>query len=178
MTDCISQATFSFLEKLPVRISFDGGQMTADGGLPLIRQVDDQFGLTKRFANALVEWRDPAFITHAMHDFVRSRAYAIVAGYEDGNDFTRLREDPLLKACCDRLQGNAALPSQPSISRFENNAARGGVAAARRVLLDHYVQKWKRRFERPTRVTLDIDTTDDPTHGSRASRFLETPRWG
>ena len=78
-----------------------------------------------------------------------------------------MRKEPLFKAACDRGLDDAALASQPSLSRFENRAAKGGLGAAKDVLLDHFIGRYKRRFTRPRCLTLDLDTTDDPTHGQQ-----------
>ena len=160
-----TQADFDF--KKTLRVTFDGGVISGDGGLPLVRQLDDHLGLTRRFAEALHDPRNPVFITHPAHDLVRSRVYGILHGYEDCNDFGHLRSDVLFKAACDRLDGDPELPSQPTLSRFENRATLDDLMAGRETLLEHFIRRWKIRFERPRSVTLDVDTTDDPTHGQQ-----------
>ena len=96
---------------------------------------------------------------HPLPELVRERVFGIAQGYEDCNDAATLRDEPLFKAVCG-AEDDFVLASQPTLSRFENRAARGGLEAARHVLLDHFVGRYKRRFIRPKRLMLDVDTTD------------------
>jgi len=170
VTDCNStppQAAFTFFRPQQVTVTFDDGHISNDAGVLLLRQLDDKLGLTRGLARSLVEWRNPLLVEHSLLDLVRERVFAIGQGYEDCNDAASLREEPLFKAVCDRGADGAALASQPSLSRFENRAAKGGLGAAKQVLTDHFIRRYKRRFTRPRRLTLDLDTTDDPAHGQQ-----------
>jgi hypothetical protein len=102
-----------------------------------------------------------------MLDFVRSRVLAIAQGYEDCNDFDTLRTEPLFMAVNDRLDGDAPLPSQPTLSRFENSLGIEDLVAGRDVLLEHFIARHRREGTRPSELTLDMDSTDDPTHGQQ-----------
>jgi hypothetical protein len=173
MTECNStptQAGFTFFRPQQVTVTFDEGEITTDAGALLLRQLDDRLGLSASLAGALREWRNPVFVVHSLHEMVRERVFGIAQGYEDCNDAATLRQDVLFKAIC-RGQDDVALASQPTLSRFENRATRGGLEAARFVLLDHFIGRYKRRFTRPSRLTLDLDTTDDETHGQQELAF-------
>jgi hypothetical protein len=174
MTECNSistQAAFTFFRPQQVTVTFDEGDITTDAGALLLRQLDDRLGLTAALAAALREWRNPIFVVHPLHELVRERVFGIAQGYEDCNDAASLRDEPLFKAIC-RGGDDVALASQPTLSRFENRAARGGLEAARHVLLDHFIGRYRRRFTRPRRLVLDIDTTDDATHGQQELAFF------
>lgn len=138
MTDCSAgesdaQADFPFFPRGKLMVTFDDGHISADAGVLLLRQLDDQLGLTKALAESLVDWRDPRFIVHSLHDLVRERVFGIAQGYEDGNDASALRDEPLFKvACSERDVDGGALASQPSLSRFENRAAGRGLAMAKK----------------------------------------------
>jgi hypothetical protein len=176
MTECSAatsdaQALFPFFRHGTLTTSFNDGHISSDAGVLLLRQLDDRLGLTKALAEALVEWRNPVFIVHSMHDLVRERVYGIAQGYEDGNDASTLRNEPLFKvACTERDVDGGALASQPSLSRFENRAAGRGLGMAKRVGLMHFIRRNKRKHIR--RLTLDLDTTDDPTHGQQELSFF------
>lgn len=170
MKEAATQAEFAHVKKA-LRVSFDAGVITADAGLPLVRQADDRLGLTRCLADALGDPRTGP-VVHSLHDLVRCRVYGIVAGYEDCNDFTTLRRDPMFKAACGRLRSDAELPSQPTLSRLENQITIEQYAAAQWVLLEHFIDRHKRRFKRPRSITLDVDTTDDPTHGQQQFAFF------
>jgi hypothetical protein len=96
--------------------------------------------------------------------------YQVAAGYVDGNDATTLRHDPLLKACCTgELGADAALASQPTFSRLENSITRSDLYRIADVLADAYVASYTKR---PKEIILDLDTTDDPTHGAQQLAFF------
>jgi len=174
MTECIpssTQAAFTFFHPRRVTVTFDEGDITTDAGALLLRQLDDRLGLTAALASALRDWRNPIFVLHTFHEMVRERVFGIAQGYEDCNDAASLRDAPLFKAIC-RGQDEVALASQPTLSRFENRAARGGLEAARHVLLAHFIDRYKCRSTRPRRLVLDVDTTDDETHGQQELAFF------
>lgn len=159
-TDCISPIELQFQRKSLV-LSADAPDISSDGGVLLLRQVDDRIGLTQRFAARLEDHRDPERRRHDRHEQLRQRAYQIALGYEDCNDADRLRHDPAIQHACDSEE---ALSSQSTLSRWENE-----------VTGHELVQLW-REFERQyvdaldpetPFVVLDIDGTDDPTHGSQ-----------
>jgi hypothetical protein len=62
------------------------GQLSSDAGLLPVRQFDQRSGLTRAFAEALDDSRDPDLTDHTYLEMVRSRVYGILAGYEDRND--------------------------------------------------------------------------------------------
>lgn len=171
MRKTATQAEFSHFKKKPVRVAFSAGAVTGDAGLPLVKVLDDRLGLTARFAALLSDHRS-ADVRHSLHDLVRSRVYPILHGYEDCNDLTRLRHDPMFKAACDRLKADDPLPSQPTLSRFENGASPKDVIAGGEVFLEHYIERHQRQHRRPRAITLDMDTTDDPTHGQQELSFF------
>src|SRR5215468_977008 len=113
------QQTFDFLGTSLV-VEPSAGQLTSDAGLLPFRQLDDQLGLTRDFAAALDDPRDPDLIDHTPRQMVRSRVFGILAGYADQNDHDTLRHDPLFKLLADRRPSQPPLASQPTLSRFEN----------------------------------------------------------
>ena len=174
MTECSStstQAAFTFFHPQRVTVTFDEGDVTTDAGVLLLRQLDDRLGLTAALASALRDWRNPIFVLHPLQEMLRERVFGIAQGYEDCNDAASLRDESLFKAIC-RDGDDVALASQPTLSRFENRAALGGLEAARHVLLDSFIGRYKRRFIRPKRLMLDVDTTDDQTHGQQDLAFF------
>ena len=79
----------------PLVIEPSAGQLSGDAGLLPVRQFDQRIGLTRAFADALDEPRDPDFTAHTFLEMVRSRVYGILAGYADQNDHDTLRHDPV-----------------------------------------------------------------------------------
>jgi len=97
---------------MPIGIEPSPGQRSGDAGLPPIRQFDERVGLTRAFADALDDPRDPDLTEHPFPEMVRSRVHGILAGYADQNDHDTLRSDPVCKLRADRSPDDADLASQ------------------------------------------------------------------
>jgi Transposase DDE domain group 1 len=169
MAACIAQLSLDFHPTLPIRVAFDAPHISSDGGLLLLRQMDDRLGLSKRLAALLPDERDPSKVKHARREQVRQRLYQIALGYADCNDADRLRHDPLLKSVCDRMPQAGSLSSQPTLSRLENAVDAGTLRAVLREVEEQYVSSFARA---PEVIVLDIDSTDDPTHGQQQLSFF------
>jgi len=139
--------------------------ISSDGGALLLRQVDRRLGLLDAVAATLPDPRDHRYVEHPLVELLRQRVYGIALGYEDCNDATTLRRDPVLKACCDLDPlADQYLASQPTLSRLENEAGPKACYLLARVILESY---FVRHRKRPKRLILDLDTTADPTHGQQ-----------
>lgn len=160
---------FTDLAKRPVTVRFDQERGSSDGGAVLLGAADRRLELSEALAGCIQDDRDPLRVRHEMEDLVRQRVYAIACGYPDGNDAARLSSDPVHKLLVGRdPMGEGDLASQPTLSRFENGADRAdlfrmGTALAERVIARHR----RRRRGRARVVTIDLDQTDDPTHGQQ-----------
>jgi hypothetical protein len=171
MTECTTkQLTFPYYKRRQLTVDFEGGEITSDAGLLLIRQADDRLGLMKGLVGCIRDSRDSRYIDHNMETMMRQRIYQVVAGYEDCNDADYLRCDPVFKAACDRLLSDDALASQPTLSRLENSVTRTDMYRVGEYFVDLYIRRKKK--EKPKRIILDIDGTDDPTHGGQQLTFF------
>lgn len=144
---------------------FDGPQLTSDGGLVWLAEVDATLGLSARLTDAIPEWRT-GFIQHSRLELLRQRLYQIACGYEDQDDADTLRHDPLFKLACGRLPEDGPLASQPTLSRFENAIDARTCRRLATALLGLYLDE-RGREGRPTRILIDADSTDDPTYGDQ-----------
>lgn len=163
------QKSFGFLGSKPVVVEPLAEHLTSDAGLLPIRQFDEQIGLTAEFAAALSDGRRRAFCEHTFPEMARSRLYGILAGYADQNDHDQLRYDPVFKLLAGRAPSDEALASQPTLSRFENAIDIPSLWRLRDVLLAQFLASFD---EPPRRLTFDIDTFDDPTHGQQQLTFF------
>jgi hypothetical protein len=160
-----AQIQFDFVPQIPVVVQPTGGQITSDAGLLPIRQLDQRWRYTQRFAACLTDPRPQR--GQSLLSMTRQRIYGMLAGYEDCNDHDTLRDDPVFKLLADRLPGDAALASQPTLSRFENLTTPQVLFK----LIDFTIQMGLERLKAhhggqlPASLTLDLDATDDPTHG-------------
>jgi hypothetical protein len=145
--------------------SFDGGAISSDGGLLLLREADRRLGLTRMLASCVQDRRDPSRISHAVAEMLLFRMLAIACGHEDADDCDALRNDPLFKLATGRLPGSGApLCSQPTMSRFENMPTRMGAARMTAMMVDLFCRSFAKQ---PAAITLDIDDTCDPVHGGQ-----------
>jgi hypothetical protein len=151
---------------VPLDAAFDAGRLTSDGGLPWLAEADAALGLCEALAAEISEWRRGP-VRHALATLVRQRVYQIACGYEDQDDADTLRADPLLKLVCGRLpESGADLASQPTLSRLENAVDRVACYRLARALVAVYLRE-REREGAPEHVLLDLDGTDDPTHGDQ-----------
>jgi len=171
VTTCIPQLNFSFYRHQPIRADFSGGQITSDAGLLPLRAFDQRHHLTRDLAQLLSDPRQEDRVRHDSLRLLRQRIYQIVAGYEDANDADRLRHDPLLQIVADQKLGDA-LGSQPTLSRWENSPAARDLVRLNHALLQIFIRICGEQVRRKREILLDIDSTDDPTHGQQQLSFF------
>ena len=165
---------FSDLFCKPVVAEFDERHGSSDGGAILLKACDARLDLSRRLAGCLSDGRQAGKIEHAVRDLLRQRLYGIACGYADGNDAARLTDDPIHKLLVDRdpITG-AALASQPTLSRFENAPRRAELYRMSEVLAESVIERHRRRLGRRCKhLTIDLDPTDDPTHGAQQLTFF------
>src|SRR5512143_559299 len=171
MTECITkQLNFSFLKKRQLTVNFEGGEITSDSGLLLVRKADNALGPASGMAACIVERRDSRYVDHNLETLLRQRTYQVVAGYEDCNDADVVRRDPALKAACGRLLSDNDLGSQPTLSRLENSITRQDLYRLGEYFVDLYIRR--KRKKKAKRILLDLDGTDDPTYGNQQLTFF------
>lgn len=158
------QATFDFWGRLPVIVEPSTAQLSSDGGLLPLRQFDEQFGLTRQFAQALDDVRVPGLVEHSFLEMVRSRIFGVLAAYEDQNDHDVLRYDPIFKLIADRSPDADPLASQPTLSRFENAITIASLKRLRELFIDQFIASFAMP---PKRLVFDLDAVDDPAHGAQ-----------
>ena len=153
----------------PIEARFDGALMSSDGGLLVLREIEQRMGLAARLAGCIADPRAPDRIVHGLDEIIRFRMLMIAAGYEDGNDADSLRSDPLFKLAMDRLPDHADLCSQSTVSRTENLPDRHALLRMGRAMVDHYCESFR---QVPRRIVLDIDDTFDAVHGGQQLRLF------
>ena len=175
MTECNGlPLLFSSLGGKKIVADFAGGELTSDGGLPLLREVDRKIGLIDAMDAAIYDPRCPWLIEHDQRTLLAQRILAVAAGYEDLNDHQTLRNDTLLQALTDRtLKARQAegdpLSSPPTLCRLENRITRADLVRMAKVLVEAFIASHN---EPPTELVLDFDATDDAVHGNQEGRFF------
>ena len=144
---------------------FDGGRLSSDGGVLLLRGIEQGLGLAEVLASCLTDERDPSSTTHSHAEMIRARMFAIACGYEDCDDLDLLRFDPAFKLACGRAsQSGDDLMSQPTLSRLENLPSWRGLGRMGLGLIDLFCDSFNTV---PANIVLDIDDTADRVHGSQ-----------
>ena len=170
-TQCL---LFPEIVSKPVVARFDQRQGSSDGGAILLKAADRQYGLIAGLASCLQDERQPGKIDHSLGELLAQRVFAIACGYPDANDAARLAADPIHKLLLDRDPiAGTDLASQPTLSRFENAVGRQELYRLSEALAASVIRRHAQRLRgRVRRVTLDLDPTDDPTHGAQQLSFF------
>ena len=190
-TGCKEAIEYQELSGRKVISQFNGGQITTDAGGLLLRELEQARGFVKEFSKCFTDYRDQDAIEHTVEELLSQRIYGIALGYEDLNDHDQLRIDPLLAVLCkkkdptgqDRRSKNEkgkALAGKSTLNRLELTPADAGKGSRykkivyqgekiERFFIDAFLRSHK---EKPERIVLDLDATDDPIHGSQEGRFF------
>ena len=185
-TDCPQQLTFWEMGRQQVTVDFQGGQVVTDTGLLPIRLLDKELGVLATLAQRLPDPRAQKLVTHTREALLTQEVYQILAGYADGNDAQVVRQDPLFQTLVDvNPAGERLLASGSTVNRFHHAYTRrqaelpleerpvlrevDAAQTQRLQILNRYLSELFMRTRRqpPLYVILDIDPSDDPTHGQQ-----------
>jgi hypothetical protein len=170
-TDCL---LFPDIFDRPVVAKFDQRQGSSDGGAILLKAAERRLGLTSALAACMRDDRQSGKVEHELSELITQRVMAIALGYEDANDAARLASDPIHKLLVGRdpVDGED-LASQPTLSRFENAPDSKELFRMTEALADRVIERHRKRLHgRARRITIDMDPTDDPTHGQQEFAFF------
>ena len=173
--DTIAQTVlFPDLFAKPLVATFDQPHASSDGGAILLKAAEARYGLIDGFARCLVEDRQPGKVRHTLEDLLAQRIFGLACGHPDANDADRLADDPIHKLLLGRdpIDGDP-LASQPTLSRFENQVGAHELYALGRELAASVIARHQQRLHgRARTITIDLDPTDDPTHGAQQLTFF------
>lgn len=163
----------ALFEKLVVA-RFDQQQGSSDGGGILLQAADRQLGLSASLAVWLRDERQSGKVEHTIHALLGQRIFGLACGYADTNDAARLTHDPVHKLLVGLDPGGEeGLASQPTLCRFENAFGPKELLRCAEALADTVLSRQQRRLKkRVRRITIDVDATDDPTHGEQQLSFF------
>jgi hypothetical protein len=159
----------------PLVATFDTPQQSSDGGAILLKAIDDELKLTGQLAACLPEWRQAGKIEHDLPTLIRQRCFGLACGYADANEAAQLKADPIHKLLVGRdPETGPALASQPTLSRFENAVGPRDLYRLTQTLAEVVIAHHQARLgpKRVRRITIDLDPTDDPTHGQQELSFF------
>lgn len=167
MPNCTAtQIEFPAFKRRKIQADFSGGAITSDGGVLLLRTMDQQLKLTERVAALMPDARDPERVQHQLVDLFRQRVYGLACGYEDLNDHDTLRHDIAFQTAVEK---DHVLGSRSTLCRFEQQADRTLMWRVHDELLSQFIASYDTP---PKSLILDFDATDDPVHGQQEGRFF------
>ena len=160
----------------PVVLEFDQRQGSSDGGAVLLKAAEQRYGLIASMAGCLRDPRQAGKVDHSLRDLFAQRVFSIGCGYADANDSARLAADPMHKMLLDRDPVTGLdMASQPTLSRFENAVGPRQLYSMGTALAESVIGRHAQRLHHRARlVTIDLDPTDDPTHGAQQLSFFNS----
>lgn len=191
-TECTPiQMDFQGVGRRRVEAAFDGGPLSSEGGLLLLREVDLRLNIVDRLAACFTDHREQDAVEHGMDELLRQRIFGMASGYEDLNDHDKLRLDPLMALASGKedIEGKnrrreedkgIPLASRCSLNRLEltpedanRNSRYKKIVYHGHRIEDLLVTLFLERFEaEPEEIVLDFDATDIPLHGEQEGRFF------
>lgn len=144
--------------KKSISVQFSASEISSDGSLVLLEKIERKHGLIRYFSKYIPDNRHPLYTIYSRENQLKQRIFMLLLGYEDTNDVSHLKNDPLFK---DVLENNLA--SQPTLSRFENSLDKRAIWELSHAWIDRYIESLSGRNS----IIIDVDGTDDPTHGNQ-----------
>jgi len=153
-----------------VEVSFSASEISSDGGLLLIKDIENQTGIIRALVSCIGDTLHQSYIDHSLEEIAAQRVYQIAAGYEDANDCNKLRDDTILKMSVGHLPmtGNQ-LASQSTMTRFENTPRASELYNIAYVFADKFVESYPCE---PPAIIIDCDDTNSDTHGAQQSSLF------
>ena len=156
--------TFSLQSNRQIKINFDGGDLSSDAGLLLIKEFISKLGI-ERLLNRSFKTNDSAvFRYHTDRDNLLQMIYMIMAGYFEDDASDELTKDPVFKAVLEK----SALASQPTVSRFFNRMDEDTLKQFQEI--SQILRKRIYNIQMPQAVILDLDSTLLAAYGKQEGR--------
>jgi hypothetical protein len=189
-TECTQQSLeFHSLNQRKVIARFDGGNISSDAGIVLLREVESRTGLIGGLARCFRDYRDQRWVEHTVEELLGQRLFGLCLGYEDLNDHDQLRTDPMLAVAvgkADPLGMNRlreedrgkALAGKSTLNRLELGKAEEIDKYKKILMQETEIDAWIVRVfvdahaAAPEEIVLDLDATDDLIHGNQEGKFF------
>ena len=153
------------LQNKPIELNYTGEKISSDGGLLMLKELENEIGIIKNFSSCIDDNRDQRYVDHSIESLVSQRVYQIASGYEDANDCNSLRNDAILKICANQLpETGSDLGSQATMSRFENSVRRSELYRIAKMFVDNFINSYE---SEPPVIILDPDDTNNNAYGNQ-----------
>src|SRR5881628_1883051 len=150
-----------------LKVDFQGSRVTSDGGLILVRELDERLGFGALIEQHLTDSRRGKNTQFPFADLLRQSVYSRLAGYEDLNDAERLSQDPTFRLIGSEKtwERGAALTSRLQTFETEMLAEEENLAGLARI--NRELIGKAEALDSPQRVVLDMDSTEIPVYGQQ-----------
>ncbi len=147
-----------------IELQQTGEQTSSDGGLLLLKEVEEQIKLIEDLATCIKDKRDQRYIHHELYSLLTQRIFQISAGYEDANDCDSLNMDAIFKMCVNKFPSDSSLSSQPTMSRFENSVSNSDLYRMAECFARKFIESYENE---PPVIILDCDDTNNNVYGNQ-----------
>jgi hypothetical protein len=155
----------SSVHEKSIELSYSGEKISSDGGLLLLKEVENQINIVRNFSACINDQRDQRYIEHTIESIVSQRVFQIASGYEDANDCNMLRSDAVIKLCSNQLpETGLDLSSQPTMSRFENSVRRSELYQIAKMFVLNFINSYE---SEPPVIIIDPDDTNHTAYGNQ-----------
>lgn len=159
---------FGRLGRRVIEADFNGGDLSSEAGVLLLRRMDQRLGLCTSAARALGDGRQRGKVRHSLASMLAQRVYGLCQGWSDVCDHNALRADLAMQTAVGR---DEALASAPTLSRLETAATPEQAWALHGVLMEQFIAS-RRPGPAPRELVLDVDATHVPLHGGQERGFF------
>ena len=159
---------FPWVKGGKIKADFNGGSVSSDGGIVLLKQIDRSLKMLPRMAGIMSKYdsRQSGKTVHNIYSMLVQRVFGIACGYEDLNDHQELRHDIAWRTAAGQVEH---LASVSTLCRFENRSVRAMCLELMELMIDMFIESFT---ETPKELILDFDNTDDAVHGNQEGRFF------
>lgn len=147
-----------------IKINFDGGDLSSDAGLLLIKEFISKLGIEKLFGHSFKTNDSALFRYHTDKENLLQMIYMIIAGYFEDDASDELTNDPVFKA----VLGKDTLASQPTVSRFFNRMDEDTLNQF--LAICRMLRKKIYSISMPEAIIFDLDSTLLDTYGKQEGR--------
>ena len=157
-----------------LKVDFQGSHVTSDGGLILVRELDERLGLGELIDEHLSDSRQGTNKQFTLADLLRQSVYSRLAGYEDLNDAERVSIDPTFRLIGSQKIWDRGAALTSTLHGFETEMLASEENLLGLMALNRELVGQAEAFDDSERVVLDMDSTESPdkvcsTHGKRGS---------
>ena len=156
--------TLSLESNRQIKINFDGGDLSSDAGLLLIKEFVSKPGIDNLLGKVFKTNDSALFRYHTDQKNLLQMIYMIIAGYFEDDTSDELTNDPVFKSVLEK----DTLATQPTVSRFFNRMDEDTLNQL--LMIGRILRKRVYRIQMPQAVILDLDSTLLDAYGKQEGR--------